>query len=72
MERRLREETALKNKMITDLSVGGGVDIKDSVWRIMKQCFTNALAKQLNWRGVNGKTAFQQLQLKDVISQTTY
>ncbi|XP_024126056.1 uncharacterized protein LOC112145186, partial [Oryzias melastigma] len=47
LERRLREETDLKNKMITALSVIGGVDIKDSVWRIMKRCLTNALAKQL-------------------------
>ncbi|XP_024116108.1 uncharacterized protein LOC112137831 [Oryzias melastigma] len=58
------------NEFITALSVIGGVDIKDSVWRIMKRCLTNALAKQLNWRGVNGKTAFQRLGLKDVISRT--
>lgn len=50
------------------LSVIGGVDIKDTVWRIMKNLFTNSLAKQLNWRGVNGKTAFHSLQLKDVIT----
>ncbi|RVE69048.1 hypothetical protein OJAV_G00073800 [Oryzias javanicus] len=36
----------------------------------MKQCFTNTLAKQLNWRGVNGKTAFQRLEMKDVISRS--
>lgn len=53
---------------ITALSVIGGVDIKDTVWRIMKHLFTNSLAKQLNWRGVNGKTAFHSLQLKDVIT----
>ncbi|XP_026101563.1 uncharacterized protein LOC113072803 isoform X1 [Carassius auratus] len=70
LEKRLREEADLKNKMITALSVIGGVDIKDSVWRVMKHCFTNSLAKQLNWRGINGKTAFHRLQLKDVITGT--
>ena len=53
---------------ITSLNVIGGVDVKDCVWRVMKHCFTNALAKQLNWRGVNGKTAFHKLQLKDIIT----
>ncbi|XP_073778635.1 uncharacterized protein isoform X2 [Danio rerio] len=70
LEKRLREEEDLKNKMITTFSVIGGVDIKDSVWRIMKHCFTNTLAKQLNWRGINGKTAFHGLHMKDVITGT--
>ncbi|XP_050956824.1 uncharacterized protein LOC127157632 [Labeo rohita] len=70
LEKRLREEEDLKNKMITTLSVIGGVDIKDSVWRIMKHCFANPLAKQLNWRGINGKTAFHGLHMKDVITGT--
>ncbi|XP_078027182.1 uncharacterized protein LOC144464333 [Epinephelus lanceolatus] len=83
VERRVREEVDYKKKMtarinhvcsffpeITALSVIGGVDIKDMVWMIMKHLFTNSLAKQLNWRGVNGKTAFHSLQLKDVITGT--
>ncbi|KAL1268448.1 hypothetical protein QQF64_033811 [Cirrhinus molitorella] len=43
-----------KRKRIVALSVIGGVDVKDTVWRVMKHCLTNPLAKQLNWRGVNG------------------
>ncbi|XP_030608516.1 uncharacterized protein LOC115796315 isoform X2 [Archocentrus centrarchus] len=70
VEKRVREEADFKQKMITALSVIGGVNIKDTVWRIMKNIFTNSLAKQLNWRGVNGKTAFHSLQLKDVIAGT--
>uniref|UniRef100_A0A8C0XX15 DUF4806 domain-containing protein n=1 Tax=Cyprinus carpio carpio TaxID=630221 RepID=A0A8C0XX15_CYPCA len=68
----LKDPTSLLGleKNITALSVIGGVDIKDSVWRVMKHCFTNSLAKQLNWRGINGKTAFHRLQLKDVITGT--
>ena len=54
--------------LITALSVIGGVDVKDTVWWIMTKVFTNSLAKQLNWRGVNGKMAFHSLQLKDVIT----
>ncbi|XP_071059738.1 uncharacterized protein [Pseudochaenichthys georgianus] len=70
LEKRVREEADLQNKMITALSVIGGLDVKDCVWRVMKHCFTNSLAKQLNWRGINGKTAFHRLQLKDVITGT--
>uniref|UniRef100_A0A672GHG3 DUF4806 domain-containing protein n=1 Tax=Salarias fasciatus TaxID=181472 RepID=A0A672GHG3_SALFA len=63
VEQRVREEADFKH-------VIGGVDIKDTVWRIMKNVFSNSLAKQLNWRGVNGKTAFHSLQLKDIITGT--
>ncbi|XP_051556877.1 uncharacterized protein LOC127442740 [Myxocyprinus asiaticus] len=70
LEKCLREEADLKNKMITSVRVIGTVDIKDSVWRVMKHCFTNSLAKQLNWHGINGKTAFHRLHLKDVITGT--
>ncbi|KAK5880580.1 hypothetical protein CesoFtcFv8_023593 [Champsocephalus esox] len=70
LEKRVREEADLQNKMITALSVIGGLDVKDCVWRVMKHCFTNSLVKQLNWRGINGKTAFHRLQLKDVITGT--
>ncbi|KAF4113644.1 hypothetical protein G5714_006189 [Onychostoma macrolepis] len=61
LEKRLREEADLKKN---------GVDVKDSVWRVMGHCITNSLGKQLNWRGINGKTAFHKLQLKDVITGT--
>lgn len=44
-----------------------GVDVKDKVWRIMKQAIKNDLAKTVNWRGVNGKTSFQSLELKSVV-----
>ncbi|KAA0721485.1 hypothetical protein E1301_Tti020124 [Triplophysa tibetana] len=47
LEKRLREEEDLKNKM---------------------HCFTKPLAKQLNWRGINGKTAFGGLHMKNVIT----
>ncbi|XP_062868933.1 uncharacterized protein LOC134331441 [Trichomycterus rosablanca] len=68
LENVLKNEQELKNKMITALGLNGGVDLKDTVWRIMKRTVTNSLAKKLNWRGINGKTAFNSLLLKDVIA----
>ncbi|XP_062864512.1 uncharacterized protein LOC134326277 [Trichomycterus rosablanca] len=68
LENVLKNEQELKNKMITALGLNGGVDLKDTMWRIMKRTVTNSLAKKLNWRGINGKTAFNSLLLKDVIA----
>ncbi|XP_071059130.1 uncharacterized protein [Pseudochaenichthys georgianus] len=61
---------AFSVRILYTAGVIGGLDVKDCVWRVMKHCFTNSLAKQLNWRGINGKTAFHRLQLKDVITGT--
>ncbi|XP_076846107.1 uncharacterized protein LOC143491197 [Brachyhypopomus gauderio] len=57
------------NKIVQVLELGliGGADIKDTVWRILKQAIKNNLAKTVNWRGVNGKTGFQSLELKSVV-----
>uniref|UniRef100_A0A672Y877 Uncharacterized protein n=1 Tax=Sphaeramia orbicularis TaxID=375764 RepID=A0A672Y877_9TELE len=53
---------------VTTLSLMGGVDVRETVWRTMRQLMTNSLATNLNWRGVNGKTGFCGLQLKEVIN----
>uniref|UniRef100_A0A3B3RP40 DUF4806 domain-containing protein n=1 Tax=Paramormyrops kingsleyae TaxID=1676925 RepID=A0A3B3RP40_9TELE len=68
LERNLRDDADLKKKMIAVLGHIGGVDTKDTVWRIMKYTLSNSLAKMLNWRGINGKTAFHNLILKYVIT----
>ncbi|KAG2460013.1 KCNC2 protein, partial [Polypterus senegalus] len=52
---------------ITFLGIQGGIDVRDTVWRIMRQTLTNSLAKQLNWRGINGKTCFHSLHIKDIV-----
>uniref|UniRef100_A0A8C4SMI2 DUF4806 domain-containing protein n=1 Tax=Erpetoichthys calabaricus TaxID=27687 RepID=A0A8C4SMI2_ERPCA len=57
----------LKKKLITLLGIQGGIDVRDTVWRIMRQTLTNSLAKQLNWRGINGKTCFHSLHIKDIV-----
>jgi len=46
--------------------------VKESVWRIMSKLMTNQLAKQINWRGLNGKYAFEQLAIKDVVLSKFY
>ncbi|KAI7806182.1 hypothetical protein IRJ41_001717, partial [Triplophysa rosa] len=42
--------------------------IKDSVWRIMSFLLTNDIARQTNWRGINGKAAFKDTTLQTVIN----
>uniref|UniRef100_A0A8C4RML7 DUF4806 domain-containing protein n=1 Tax=Erpetoichthys calabaricus TaxID=27687 RepID=A0A8C4RML7_ERPCA len=55
---------------ITLLGIQGGIDVRDTVWRIMRQTLTNSLDKQLNWRGINGKTCFHSLHIKDIVIET--
>lgn len=52
---------------VTYFGLAGGLTVKESVWRIMSKLLTNPLAKQINWRGVNGKFGFEQLAIKDVV-----
>lgn len=56
-----------KQKLITVLGLAGGLTVKDTVWRVMAKVMTNQLAKMINWRGVNGKSAFEPLGIKDVV-----
>ncbi|KAK2905492.1 hypothetical protein Q8A67_007291 [Cirrhinus molitorella] len=56
-----------KEKLINHLGLIGGCDTKDTVWRTMHQTISNELAKNINWRGVNGKISLAGLQIKDVL-----
>ncbi|XP_056123945.1 uncharacterized protein LOC130102073 [Rhinichthys klamathensis goyatoka] len=56
-----------RRKLVTYFGLAGGLTVKESVWRIMTKLMTNRLAKQINWRGLNGKYAFEQLVIKDVV-----
>uniref|UniRef100_A0A667YTF4 DUF4806 domain-containing protein n=1 Tax=Myripristis murdjan TaxID=586833 RepID=A0A667YTF4_9TELE len=60
------QDADIRSKLVSSFLVGG-FDIKDTVWRIMKQTITNNLAKHTNWRGINGKMAMSSLQLKNVV-----
>ncbi|XP_041747830.1 uncharacterized protein LOC121577900 isoform X2 [Coregonus clupeaformis] len=56
-----------KVKLINHLSLIGGCDVKDAVWRLMRRTISNALAKNMNWRGVNRKISLASLQLREVL-----
>ncbi|KAL7852024.1 hypothetical protein SRHO_G00178090 [Serrasalmus rhombeus] len=69
LENDLRSSPDKRKKLVLELGLVGGADIKDTVWRILKQTIKNDLAETVNWRGVNGKTGFQSLQLKNVVTE---
>lgn len=48
------QESDFRSKLINHLSLIGGSDVKDTFWRLMKTTISNTLAKETNWRGVNG------------------
>uniref|UniRef100_A0A3B1K7K2 DUF4806 domain-containing protein n=1 Tax=Astyanax mexicanus TaxID=7994 RepID=A0A3B1K7K2_ASTMX len=67
LENDLRSSPDKRKKLVLELGLIGGADIKDTVWRILKHTIKNNLA--VNWRGVNGKTGFQSLELKSVVTE---
>ncbi|KAJ7995779.1 hypothetical protein DPEC_G00248120 [Dallia pectoralis] len=50
------------------LAQRGGTAVKDTVWRMMGYLLTNELARQMNWKGANGKAAFKNLILRGIIN----
>jgi len=50
------------------LALRGGTTVKESVWRILSFLLSNDMARQINWRGINGKAAFKDTSLKTVIN----
>ncbi|XP_045903186.1 uncharacterized protein LOC123969648 [Micropterus dolomieu] len=67
IEQRLQQTADFKIQMVNYLGLIGGTDVRDCTWRVLRQLFANNLAKQLNWRAVNGKMSLASLQLKDVV-----
>ncbi|KAK6315770.1 hypothetical protein J4Q44_G00132940 [Coregonus suidteri] len=57
----------LKNDLTIYLGLSGGMTTKENVWRILSKLLTNGLAMKKNWRGANGKQAFEPLALKSVV-----
>ncbi|XP_045077138.1 uncharacterized protein LOC123491204 [Coregonus clupeaformis] len=56
-----------KNNLTIYLGLSGGMTTKEIVWRILSKLLTNGLAMKMNWRGANGKQAFEPLALKSVV-----
>lgn len=67
LEQRIQQSPDYKQKLINWLGLIGGADVRDCTWRILKRLIANSLAKNLNWRGVNGKTSVATLQLREVV-----
>ncbi|XP_073729148.1 uncharacterized protein [Misgurnus anguillicaudatus] len=67
LENDLRSCPETRRKVVLELGLLGGVDVKDTVWRIMKMAIKNDFAKTVNWKGVNGKTPFHNLEFKSVV-----
>nr|XP_055049580.1 uncharacterized protein LOC129435105 isoform X2 [Misgurnus anguillicaudatus] len=67
LEQRVQQSPDYKQKLVNWLGLIGGTDVRDCTWRILKRVIANSLAKNLNWRGVNGKTSFATLQLRAIV-----
>lgn len=57
----------LKRKLIVYFGMIGGMTVKETVWRVLTKMLTNNFAKKVNWRGANGKQAFEPLALKGIL-----
>jgi len=53
---------------VLTLGLAGGVNFKDTVWRVMKMLIQNDLACKKNWTLLHGKTSFQGLEVKNVVT----
>uniref|UniRef100_A0A8C5CZ63 DUF4806 domain-containing protein n=1 Tax=Gadus morhua TaxID=8049 RepID=A0A8C5CZ63_GADMO len=67
LEGDLASQRDLRQELVITLRLAGGADAKDTVWRILKQAIKNDLAKNISWRGMNGKISFENLHLKAVV-----
>ncbi|KAK7138671.1 hypothetical protein R3I93_015939 [Phoxinus phoxinus] len=67
IEGQLQQED-YKTAVINTLALRGGTTVKESVWRILSFLLSNDMARQINWRGINGKAAFKDTSLKPVIN----
>uniref|UniRef100_A0A8C6T482 DUF4806 domain-containing protein n=1 Tax=Neogobius melanostomus TaxID=47308 RepID=A0A8C6T482_9GOBI len=63
----LEEQLQSADLQIQLVTLKGGMDVRDSVWRIMHTLLSTSLAKQVNMRGINGKIGFQRLKLREVV-----
>ncbi|XP_026064732.1 uncharacterized protein LOC113047568 [Carassius auratus] len=68
LEGQLLDQEFKKTLTIT-LAQRGGTTVKDTVWRMMGYLLTNELARQMNWKGANGKAAFKNLILRGIINE---
>uniref|UniRef100_A0A671LWF3 Uncharacterized LOC107657617 n=1 Tax=Sinocyclocheilus anshuiensis TaxID=1608454 RepID=A0A671LWF3_9TELE len=56
-----------KQNMISALGGIGGQNTKKVTWNILSSVFSDAVAKQINWKGVNGKKCFKEMQTRSLL-----
>ncbi|KAJ8014661.1 hypothetical protein DPEC_G00017960 [Dallia pectoralis] len=63
----LRADSTFKKKVITKLSLSGGKNLKETVWRVCTKIFDQNLSTQLNWCGRGQKTGLKSRPIHQVL-----
>ncbi|XP_077065738.1 uncharacterized protein LOC143718605 isoform X2 [Siphateles boraxobius] len=69
LDRDIKTMPEKRKDLVLTLGLAGGVTLKDTVWRVMKMLLQNDLACKMNWTGLNGKTSFRGLEVKNVVTE---
>ncbi|XP_059426196.1 uncharacterized protein LOC132160553 [Carassius carassius] len=69
LDRDIKTNPERRKDLVLTLGLAGGVTLKDTVWRVMKMLLQNDLACKINWTGLHGKTSFQGLEVKNVVTE---
>ncbi|KAL2089217.1 hypothetical protein ACEWY4_016116 [Coilia grayii] len=64
---KLQADTNFRNKVIDKLSLSGGKNIKETVWRVCAKLFQQELATKLNWCGRGQKMGLKARPIHHVI-----
>ncbi|XP_048864724.1 uncharacterized protein LOC125739063 isoform X3 [Brienomyrus brachyistius] len=56
-----------KQNMISALGATGGQNAKRVTWNILSRLFSDAVAKKINWKGVNGKKCFKEMHTRSLL-----
>ncbi|XP_031747851.1 uncharacterized protein LOC116406900 isoform X3 [Xenopus tropicalis] len=56
-----------KQNMISALGAVGGQNTKRVTWNILSRLYSDAVAKQINWKGVNGKKCFKEMLTRSLL-----
>ncbi|XP_034553692.1 uncharacterized protein LOC117822870 [Notolabrus celidotus] len=56
-----------KQNMISALGAVGGQNTKRVTWNILSRIYSDNVAKQINWKGVNGKKGFKEMVTRSLI-----
>ncbi|XP_076118605.1 uncharacterized protein LOC143099533 [Alosa pseudoharengus] len=69
LDRDIKTKPEKRKDLVLILGLAGGVTLKDTVWRVMKMLIQNDLACKMNWTGLHGKTSFQGLEVRNVVTE---